>query len=222
MSVKTLRLFINAFNRPLLDIPHHPAPFAGDRERVLFPIIMIEKLQREITAVTNRKKVADETDERGDARAGIDAIGVGGFFARQPGRVVVHVQDAERGAVELLRMPAKSDPLLEDTEVRPAIRRPWDARLPRARRRLGSSATRSSTRPTFPAPARCPAARSTPAACGSGRRRGGDRAPRCRRLWAARPCGRRRSRPAVSPHPPFPASIRRRGPLVVVDPVRQN
>ena len=54
-------------------------------------------------------------------------------------------------------------------------------RLPRARRRLGSSATRSSTRPTFPAPARCPAARSTPAACGSGRRRGGDRAPRCRR-----------------------------------------
>src|SRR4051812_34923530 len=69
-------------------------------ERVLLPILAVEQFQRQQAAVTAGLQVGDDHLPRGDAVAGVDAVGVIQVGGRGGGGVVVHVEDADRGPAD--------------------------------------------------------------------------------------------------------------------------
>src|SRR6266487_4458541 len=62
---------------------HLLQPGAGHGEGVLVPVVAVEQLQRQHAAEADGPQVAEDVLERGDAVAGVDALGVADLGARR-------------------------------------------------------------------------------------------------------------------------------------------
>ena len=131
-----------------------PSPWRGPSwhlVRVLFPVAAIEQFERNVARVAGLSQRCEDLLERRDPIAGINAIGVDDLVAGDL-RVVVDVEDADRGFPKEVRAPrSRSRPCRGDTH--PAGSSPSCRHTPRRYRAPRRAAGASSRTPRSRRPA---------------------------------------------------------------------